>query len=259
MIKCQQLRLLRGQREIIGDLDLDLAPGQVVAILGENGAGKSTLLNAIAGELSYQGTLTFKHKEIAKWPLPELARQRAVLSQSAQVNFGFNVAELVALGRYPFSETRQQQAHKVGQILDALELDGLAARQITQLSGGEQQRAQFARCLAQLDGLNPKTQDTLMLLDEPTSALDLHHQHSLLGLARQFAQQGNLVIAVLHDLNLASLYADTLLLLHQGRLVKRGSPAQVLNQQTLTPVYRTGMQINLHPGYQVPMIFSEPQ
>lgn len=262
MLECHRLNVRRGGLDVLHDLHLELEAGRLVAVLGENGAGKSTLLAAMAGELGYRGTLRLDGREISHWPAEDLARKRAVLSQSAPLSFGFNVAELVALGRYPFTESRQQQYHSVAQVLEALDLQAMARRDVTRLSGGEQQRVQFGRCLAQVDGIEddiePESRRRLMLLDEPTASLDLRHQHKLLSLTRAFARRGNLAIVVLHDLNLASLYADTVLLLHQGRLVKQGTPLEVLCQETLDPVYRTEMRISLHPGRRVPMIFSEP-
>ncbi|MCG7560480.1 MULTISPECIES: heme ABC transporter ATP-binding protein [unclassified Pseudoalteromonas] len=258
MLECRNLTVTRAGKLVLTDLSLTLEAGQFIVLLGENGAGKSTLLSAICDDIPYQGAILWHGEPLNKHDAFTLATERAVLLQHNRVNFAFNTTELIAMGRYPYQESTAEQARVVDELIKQLALEELAGRDVTQLSGGEFQRAQFARCLAQLNAHDPATRNKLMLLDEPTSALDLHHQHRVLSTAQRFAQQGNTVIAVLHDLNLASLYADRILLLDQGQIRSDGTPQDVLRLDVLQPIYQTGMQINLHPGYNIPMIFSEP-
>ncbi|CAH9050397.1 Hemin import ATP-binding protein HmuV [Pseudoalteromonas holothuriae] len=259
MLSCQQLSIQRGQKCILQAVNFTLNSGEFVVLLGENGAGKSTLLSAICGDIPFSGNICFANKAIAAHNEQALATKRAVLLQNNRVNFAFSAAQLIAMGRYPYHESENEQAAVVNTLIAQLNLAKLAPRDITELSGGEFQRVQFARCLAQLNAHKSTTKGKLMLLDEPTSALDMHHQHLTLSKAKAFAQQGNTVVAVLHDLNLTSLYADRVLLLNQGRLCHDGKPQEVLQHSVLQPIYKTDMQITTHPNYQIPMIFSEPE
>ncbi|GMM83362.1 heme ABC transporter ATP-binding protein [Pseudoalteromonas sp. MTN2-4] len=258
MLECHNLNITRGNKHIIKNLSFNAKQGEFIVLLGENGAGKSTLLSAICDDLSFSGQVTLYNQLLSDFDPNTLAKQRAMLLQNNRVNFAFSAAELIAMGRYPYQESTKEQADTVIQIIEMLSLAHLANRDVTVLSGGEFQRVQFARCLAQLNAHKTDTKGKLMLLDEPTSALDLHHQHCTLGKAKAFAKQGNTVIAVLHDLNLASLYADRVLLLHDGYIHQDGSPQHVLKTDILQPIYRAGMQINQHPSFSIPMIFSEP-
>ncbi|AOT09230.1 heme ABC transporter ATP-binding protein [Pseudoalteromonas luteoviolacea] len=258
MLECNNIAITRGNKRIIHDVSFTAQQGEFIVLLGENGAGKSTLLSAICDDLTYSGEVLLHGQAINQLDSQQLATKRAMLLQNNRVNFAFNAAELIAMGRYPYHETTLSQAEVVNDIVAQLSLEALADRDVTVLSGGEFQRVQFARCIAQLDAHKPGTSGKLMLLDEPTSALDLHHQHMTLSKAKSFAEQGNTIIAVLHDLNLASLYADRILLLHHGVIYHDGKPQDVLRPEVLQPIYRAGMQINLHPSFEIPMIFSEP-
>lgn len=256
MLELLNISVQRGRNTVIDDLSLTLQAGQVVAVLGENGAGKSTLLRAIAGDLPYRGRILLQGSCLSQWSAAQLASTRAVMEQQVSPPPLMSVTELVALGRFAHHEHDSAANRNASKWLAHTHLDGYGHREAASLSGGEQQRTQLARCLAQLDS-NRSTQK-MLLLDEPTSALDLYHQHHCLQLIREFAAQGNLVIAVMHDVNLASLYADHILLLKQGRLMAQGAPAQVLQASTLESVYQISMHVSAHPTLQVPMVFSEP-
>lgn len=262
MLKLQQVTVKRGHRTIFSDINCQIEPGQLVALVGENGAGKSTLLHAIAGSLPYLGDICLLDKNLKQWDEFELATKRAVLTQHHNNAFAFGIPELISMGRHLLSEPRTQSHKRVNEYIQLLELEGLLGRTTQQLSGGELQRVYFAKCLAQLDAF-AKTDTNLnrglMLLDEPTSALDLRHQHRLLQLVRQYCNQQNSAVVAIHDLNLASLYADKVLLLHNGKLHAFGSPEQVLTRHNLEAVYQTSMHVTQHPTYDYQMIFSEPK
>ncbi|GGD59529.1 heme ABC transporter ATP-binding protein [Lacimicrobium alkaliphilum] len=254
MLNLYDLSICRGGRKVIEDLSIELFSGQMVAILGENGAGKSTLIRAIAGDLAFSGHIQLQGRSLHKWSAAQLASVRAVMEQQFSPPPLMAVQELVALGRYIYRESDARTQQLVRKWLVHTQLQEFAHREVMSLSGGEQQRVQLARCLAQLDNAQPEP--SVLLLDEPTSALDLYHQHQCLQQVRHFAQQGNLVIAVMHDVNLASLYADHILLLKQGRLIAQGSAQQVLQSSTLESVYQINMHISPHPTLEVPMVFS---
>lgn len=256
MLKLNRLSVKRGNTSIINDLSAHFLPGQFVALLGENGAGKSTLLSALCLDLPYQGEVLLFDKPLNHWSARQLAQQRAVLPQQAISPAGLSVHELVSLSRFGYQESAETAANIANKWLAALKLADLSQRDLSRLSGGQLQRCHIARCLAQLDNSVPKPK--LLLLDEPTAALDVHQQHRCLQQINAFAKAGNLVIAVLHDLNLAALYADQVLLLDQGQISALGKPEQVLAAQPLTQLYQTQMHVCRHPRLACPMIFSEP-
>ncbi|MBO9491519.1 heme ABC transporter ATP-binding protein [Endozoicomonas sp. G2_1] len=258
----QNIQIFRGKNQVVRQAGGAVHQGELVALIGENGAGKSTLLHALAGQMSASGNIEFLGQDIASWPVDVLATKRAVLNQHTSLPFAFTVPELVAMGRYQIAETNQQRDAKVEQYLACVGLAGHMSRTVNQLSGGELQRLQFARCLAQLDAFEPNHQHRedqsakLMLLDEPTAALDLRHQHSLLQAVKAFTEQGNSAVIAIHDLNLAALYADKIMLLKDGVLAHQGSPSSVLTADILTNTYQTPINVMPYPNADAPMVYS---
>jgi len=215
------------RRHVLDGVELRVGAGELLAILGPNGSGKTTLLRVLAGTLrATSGAVELFGRPIERWSRAEIARRVAVLPQSLELPAGFNVAEVVAMGRIPharsaFGSGPDDEQAVESALRDAGAMD-LAQRSVIELSGGERQRVLVAMALAQEPGL--------LLLDEPTLHLDLAHQLALvrtlqrLRTARQVA-----VVAVLHDLNLAAAYADRCLLLHAGRLLPAGSDGDVID------------------------------
>jgi iron complex transport system ATP-binding protein len=242
-----------GPKSLLQNVSLSARPGEVLAIIGANGAGKSTLLKVLSGDLKPSaGEVLLEGKPLAQWPAAALARRRAVLTQQHTLALAFEVRELVLLGRYPHFGG-QPTAHDhaiVSAALDLVGLGHLAGREYPTLSGGEQQRAQLARVLAQVW----EAENGFLLLDEPLTGLDLHHQHQTLAVARQLARRGFGVIVVLHDLNLAAQYADQVLLLHQGRAVASGPPAQVLTPDYIHLGFGVEVELLTHPSLGCPLI-----
>ena len=245
-----------GQRTLIDDVSLTLSQGELVALIGPNGAGKSTLLRLLTGYLTpASGRCSLAGTPLADWPTETLARYRAVMRQNTQPGFDWPVEAVVGMGRAPW--TRSPEASVVEDVMALTGCLPLAGRRYSALSGGEQQRIQLARALAQLwcDGA-PRG---WLFLDEPTSALDLYHQQHLLRLMKSLTRRGHLhVCIVLHDLNLASLWADRILLLHNGRLVSRGAPEDVLQAETLARWYGAQVLVGSHPVHAVPQVFLAP-
>ncbi|ALR76930.1 hemin importer ATP-binding subunit [[Enterobacter] lignolyticus] len=238
------------------DISLTLAPGELVALIGPNGAGKSTLLRLLTGYLSPDsGQCTLNGIALDAWASQALSRQRAVMRQQSLPGFDWPVEATIAMGRAPWSSSDDRDA--VEQIMALTGCSQLRGRNFSALSGGEQQRVQLARALAQLwrDG-KPRG---WLFLDEPTSALDLYHQQHLLRLLKQLTADGELhVCAVLHDLNLAALWADRLVLLHQGMLVAEGRASQVLQADLLRRYYGADVHIGTHPHSPTPQVFLSP-
>jgi iron complex transport system ATP-binding protein len=239
---------------ILEDVSAVIPPRTVTGLLGPNGAGKSTLLRLIAGlEKPDAGTVRLDGTVVASLPRREAARRIALLEQSAAPSVDLSVLEVVLLGRIPHrsrvlgsfggDEDRRVAEHSLAMV----GADGLAERQWHTLSGGQQQRVQIARALAQ--------QPSLLLLDEPTNHLDVSAQLSLLGQVRGL---GLTSVMALHDLNLAAAYCDHILLLHRGRLVASGTPAEVLRPSTIADVYGVDCDIIAHPRGGHPVIVFSP-
>ncbi|HBP40181.1 MAG TPA: ABC transporter ATP-binding protein [Halomonas sp.] len=223
----------------IAPLDGTLRPGELLAIVGPNGAGKSTLLSMLSGfRPCEQGELHLDGKRLSEWPINELANRRALVAQQELPGFDWQTFELVSLGSNPSNAL-------IAELLHDLDLTQLAKRSVLSLSGGERQRVMIARGACQLlSRRSPTAKDGgLLLLDEPTSALDIGQQQRLMRQLRTWAERNNMaIVCVLHDLNLASTYADRVWLLHQGQRIAHGSPALVLDPATIAKVYDVELQ-----------------
>jgi len=222
-----------GARALIDGVSLVIAPGETVALVGPNGAGKSTLLRALSGEIvPSAGRIALKGRDLRAYGPRALARHRATLSQSVSVGFPFTVAEVVAMG------AGERRGGGIDTLTDAaleeVDLAGFRDRVITTLSGGEQQRAHFARVLVQLECGEAEHGPGLLLLDEPTASLDLRHQLDLIAAIRRRTDNGTTAIAVVHDLNLAALMAARVVVLGRGRIAADGPP----NASIAEPVVR---------------------
>lgn len=243
-------------RSVIDDVSLALAKGELVALIGPNGAGKSTLLRLLTGFLKpIAGRCVLAGKALNEWHTQTLSRHRAVMRQQTQLGFDWPVEAVIAMGRAPW--TPRSEPRLIAQVMEMTGCTPLAGRQYAALSGGEQQRVQLARALAQLwcDGA-PRG---WLFLDEPTSALDLYHQQHLLRLLKTLVASGELhVCIVLHDLNLAALWADRIVLLHNGRLVSQGTPESVLRTDDLMRWYGAEVHVGYHPANASPHVFLAP-
>lgn len=236
MIEAHEIVVRRAGRDLVAGVSLTLRAGEFLGLLGPNGAGKSTLLRALAGEFPPdRGTVTLDGKTLAAWGREELARRRAVLPQQSAVAFEIAARGVVELGRLPHEgrSDRAANGRAVERALAACGATHLAARNHAELSGGEQQRVQLARALAQIDG----AARPVLLLDEPTASLDLAHQHAVLALAKRIAGQGGAVLAVLHDPFAASLHCDRIAVLDAGRLAALGPPAEALTPDLVRQVF----------------------
>lgn len=257
MIQVSNLGYQIGKKLLIQDLNFQAQQGELLAILGANGAGKSTLLKLLSREiLPYQGNIFLGNKALEDYTLDELARKRAVLMQQNQVSLGFKAAEIVMMGRYPHFQFRPNAQDEQICYL-AMQKTGvahLAHRAYHTLSGGEQQRVQLARALAQVWGYP----DSWLLLDEPTTGLDLLHQQEMISTAHELSRKGYGVVTILHDLNLAMQYADKVLIMKAGKLLAWGSPHQILTCETIHQAFELPVRLIHHPELQCPMIVPCP-
>lgn len=241
-----------GRTTIVDDVTLDVAPGTTLGLLGPNGSGKSSLLRLLAGvRRPASGQVLLDGADLRTLRRREIARRIAVVEQHAQTELDLLVSDVVTLGRIPHRSTWSAQSDAdraaVTDALDQVELGAFADRPWHTLSGGERQRVHIARALAQAP------QD--LLLDEPTNHLDVHHQLDLLSLVRRLPVTS---IIALHDLNLAAMFCDQLVVLKEGAVVAAGSPADVLTPDLIASVYRVRSVVTSDGPGGTPAVRFEP-
>jgi iron complex transport system ATP-binding protein len=249
-----------GAKSLLDDVTLAFAAGETVAIIGPNGAGKTTLLRALSGDLRpeygrVRGEVRLKGRDVVAYAPRLLAAHRAVLSQHVAVAFSFTVADIVAMGAG--DRGGPQVAALVEAALAEVDLAGFAERIITTLSGGEQQRAHLARVLVQLACGETAHGPGVLLLDEPTASLDLRHQLTVAACARRRAEGGTAVIAIVHDLNLATLLADRVVVLDRGRVAGDGSSRDVITDAMLERVFGVTGGVGRVPAAGVPFVLPQ--
>jgi iron complex transport system ATP-binding protein len=253
LLAAASISVRAGSKTLVDDVSLKFDPGTIVVFVGPNGAGKSTLLRVLAGELKPQlGQVRLHGRELGHYPPSVLALHRAVLSQRIDIAFPFTVAEVVRMAAPAPGDARLDAL--VEAALAEVDLAGLAGRVITTLSGGEQQRAHFARVLAQLACGRERRHGEVLLLDEPTAGLDLRHQLAMLDSIRRRAQDGALVIAILHDLNLAALLADRVVVLYRGRVDCDGGPSETITDAMLARVFGINTSVSRAPETGAPFV-----
>jgi iron complex transport system ATP-binding protein len=238
MIMAHGIRVSRSGRTLLAVAGLVLPAGMVTGIVGPNGAGKSTLTRVLAGELRPDmGEVRFDGVPMAAIAPASLARRRAVLPQASTLGFPLAAEDVVRLGRIPHagSTTAGEDEAAIAGAMAEAGVVHLARRSMATLSGGEAQRVQLARVLAQLSGPDPAR--TALFLDEPTSSLDLAHAHAILAAATARARAGAAVLAVLHDLSLAARWCDRVLVMESGRIVAEGVPRDVLDDALVSRVW----------------------
>ncbi|TVQ85673.1 MAG: ABC transporter ATP-binding protein [Chromatiaceae bacterium] len=245
MLEGAGLAMDYGRGPVFNGLDLTLAGGHLVGLIGPNGAGKSTLLALLMRLLvPTAGTLRLGGRPLTAWRRRDLARQLTLVPQDTRIGFDFSVAEIVAMGRNPwlgrFQVAGPADLALIQAAMAQTGVSALAARSINTLSGGERQRVIIARAIAQ--------QTPIVLLDEVTAHLDLCHQLEVLELARGLARAGRLVIAAIHDLNLAARYCDRLLLLADGGIQADGPPTAVLTRDHLRRWFNLDARIEPDPA-----------
>ena len=240
-------------RTLLRKVALDLHSGEVLAVVGPNGAGKSTLCGVLAGDIApTEGVIEVCGRPLRATKTTTLARLRSMLIQNTHMRFPFTAREVTLMGRYPYlsrwrSPTEADFAIVEGAMQNT-EVLHLAERIYPTLSGGEQRRVSLARVLAQ---------DTpVILLDEPTTALDIGHQQLIMSLCRKLASEGRAVLVVLHDLNLASAYADRIIVMLEGEVVMVGSPEEVICTELLSAVFNQQVMVVPHPQTDKPVVLA---
>jgi iron complex transport system ATP-binding protein len=259
MIETQNVSVDVANRRILHGISFSARPGTLTAIIGPNGSGKSTLLKALCRDHAFGGSIRLNGHDIAHLNPVQAASLRAVLPQASTLPFPFTVREVVSLGLTAGRPGVASHAlHRLpDDALARVDLAGFGGRFYGELSGGEQQRVQLARVLLQvwvpvLDGV-PR----YLFLDEPVSSLDIKHQLLIMDVARHFAREGGGVVAILHDLNLAAIYADQIIALREGRLHGCGTPQDILTNEMIAEVFDCPMRVGMVPAPHIPFVLPQ--
>lgn len=251
-IEATNLRVSYGAREVLRDVSIRVERGEVVGLAGPNGSGKTTLLRAISRVVRPSaGAISLSGRSLASLDRRALAREIAVLPQNASLPGEITVLDAVVMGRTPHLGFLQQESTSdfalAREALRQAGLDGFADRRLRELSGGERQLVLLARALAQ--------GSPTLLLDEPSNSLDIRHQVELFQVVRSLAAAGtHAVLAALHDLSLAALYCDRLVLMARGQVVAEGAPRDVLTPERLSVTYGTPLDVIEAPGTRTPLV-----
>jgi iron complex transport system ATP-binding protein len=250
LLSATDLSVRLGGRTIVDNASVTLAAGEFVALVGPNGAGKTTLLKALAGLVPAFGDIAFEGKAASTLKAREKARHLAYLPQGHSFSWPLPAGEIVALGRYPhadpFSPVSDQDREAVAHALEITGTKDFADRIVTTLSGGERARVALARVLA--------TQAKVLLADEPIMSLDPRHQFVVMDVLRHAARAGGAVLAVIHDLALASRYATRVLVLEKGRIVADDRPELALNPQRIAEIFGVEVDMIRIGDAQVPLV-----
>ncbi len=256
-ISVQHLQHAFDGRTVIDDLTFEVSAGEFFIIIGPNGSGKTTLLKLMVGLLPLKdGRIHLLAKALDEYNAKGLAQKIAYVPQNVPVEFPFSVTQVVLMGRSPHlgvlgfeGKEDLNLAHEAMTITDVAHL---ADRRLDQLSGGEQQRVFIARAICQ--------QPAILLLDEPTAALDLSHQIRLMDLLEHLkAEKGVTIVMVSHDLNMAAMYADQLLLISKGRIARTGPPEAVIDYDLLEEVYGCKLLVDKSPLGDYPRVHLVPK
>ncbi|WP_096189903.1 adenosylcobinamide amidohydrolase [Evansella halocellulosilytica] len=257
MLKVDHLTGGYGNRPIIDDLSFEINKGEFFSLLGPNGSGKTTLFNLITGRLPVKsGGIFISGQSLFSMPKIEKAKKVAVLTQEVHISFDYTVEEIVSLGRYPHQTGILKRLSRtdrdiIDRVMDATGVKKFRNSQFQMISGGEKQRVLLAKALAQ--------EPEILLLDEPTNHLDIKHTFDILDLLKEWQHQKGLTIfAILHDLNVASLYADRIALLHEGTFLDVGNVDTLRKVDQLEKVYRVSVNAHSHPLVPKPQIMMTP-
>ena len=252
MLRANHISVQIGAHRLLDNFSAQFAHAETVMVVGPNGAGKTTLLRCLDGELTpTAGDVELDGREISQWPRIELARRRAVLPQISTLDFPFSVRDVVLMGRMPHRTSEQQNREIADEAMAQCDCAQFADRAYTSLSGGEQQRVQTARVLAQIHAAAQPLEELgarYLLLDEPASALDLSRQYALLHLLKRLAAHEKIgVVCTMHNLNLVAQFADRALIIDRGMLVADGTPRDIFTEETLGHVFNLDVAVHQHP------------
>lgn len=254
MLQVASLSLHVDGNRLLDNVSFAVAEGELLALIGPNGAGKSSLVHAIIGDWpAMSGTATFGGRAISDYPDRERACRMALLPQASLLSFPFTVRDVVMLGRSPHGSGLLVDGDIVDEACEAADIAHMKNARYTRLSGGEKQRVQLARVMAQI-WRKEDAGARLLLLDEPVAALDLGHQQWVMERVAAFARAGVTVVMVMHDITLAARHADRLLALRDGCVIAHGTPDEVVTIANLRAMFDTDARIIRHPDAGTPVV-----
>lgn len=254
MLRVASLSLAIGGHTLLADVSVDVPAGELLALIGPNGAGKSSLIHAVIGDrTASSGSASFAGHAISDFPDRERACRIALLPQSSVLSFPFTVRDVVMLGRSPHGSGLLVDGGIVDEACAAADIGHMKDALYTRLSGGEKQRVQLARVMAQI-WREADAGTRLLLLDEPVAALDLGHQQLLMERVAAFARAGVAVVMVMHDISLAARHADRMLALRNGRTIAQGTPAEVVTTANVRQLFDTDARVIPHPAAGTPVV-----
>ncbi|MGG4267603.1 ABC transporter ATP-binding protein [Peribacillus simplex] len=239
MVEVKNLFKKYNSKTVVEDVSIEIPKGKITSFIGPNGAGKSTVLSMISRLITRDsGEVLIEGKDMGKFNSNELAKKIAILKQANHINIRLTIRELVAFGRFPYSQGKltKEDWKYVDEAIEYMELGEMQDKFLDQLSGGQQQRAFIAMVIAQ---------DTeYVLLDEPLNNLDMKHSVQIMKVLRRLADElGKTVIIVIHDINFASCYSDYIVALKDGKVVHNGPTQQVINSDVLKEIYDMDIEI----------------
>jgi iron complex transport system ATP-binding protein len=241
-----------GGVRVVDDVSLNIAKGKITSFIGPNGAGKSTLLSMITRLIGKDtGQVLIEGKEIEGWKSKELSKKISVLKQSNHINIRLTVEDLVAFGRFPYSQGRltPEDRQWVQEAIDYMDLGPYRKRYLDELSGGQRQRAYIAMVIAQ--------NTEYILLDEPLNNLDMKHSVQIMKVLRKMVDElGKTIVIVIHDINFASCYSDYIVALKEGRVVQEGKTEDIIDTEVLQQVYDMHIPVQVIDGRKICVYFS---
>lgn len=252
MINIKNITKKYGEKVIIDDISLTIPEGEVIAFIGSNGAGKSTLLSIISRIISKNsGEVLIDEKEISKWNSNDLAKTISILKQSNDLNVRLTVYDLISFGRFPYSKgnLKKEDRAYIENAMRYMEIEHLKDMYLDELSGGQRQMAFIAMIVAQ---------DTkYIFLDEPLNNLDMHHSVQIMKNIRKLADEmGKTVIVVIHDINFVSLYADYIVAMKDGKIIKNSVKDDIINETVLKEIYGIDIQVRNVDGQNICLYYS---
>ena len=251
MIEIKGITKLFGKKKVVEDVSVTIETGKITSFIGPNGAGKSTLLSMVSRLLEADtGEVLLDQTNVKNLKTKEFAKRVAILRQSNFINVRLTVRELVSFGRYPYSHGRltDEDELKIDEALEYMNLVAIQHQFLDELSGGQKQRAFISMVIAQ---------DTeYILLDEPLNNLDMKHSVQIMKILRKLVDElGKTFFIVLHDINFASVYSDRIVALKDGRLVKDGPTAEIINTTALKDVYDMHIPVQEQNGCKICVYF----
>ncbi|MFB8376602.1 iron ABC transporter ATP-binding protein [Paenibacillus taichungensis] len=252
MVEVRNVTKQYGGVRVVDDVSLNIAKGKITSFIGPNGAGKSTLLSMITRLISKDaGQVLIEGQEIEGWKNKDLSKKISVLKQSNHINIRLTVEDLVAFGRFPYSQGRltAEDRQWIQEAIDYMELAPFRKKYLDELSGGQRQRAYIAMVIAQ--------NTEYILLDEPLNNLDMKHSVQIMKVLRKMVDElGKTIVIVIHDINFASCYSDYIVALKEGRVVQEGKTEDIINTDVLQKVYDMHIPVQWIDGRKICVYFA---